>query len=93
MSWGCAFLDFDNDGWKDLVVVNGHVFPEVDRLNIDIHSRDRAHPLPQHRQGHVRRHIRAGRPGDSRAATRRAVSPVGDIDNDGTLEDPGQQSE
>jgi enediyne biosynthesis protein E4 len=42
VGWGCGFLDFDNDGWKDLLLVNGHVFPEVDRLGIDVHYRDRA---------------------------------------------------
>jgi hypothetical protein len=29
LSWGTAFFDFDNDGWKDLMSVSGHVFPQV----------------------------------------------------------------
>jgi hypothetical protein len=42
VGWGCGFFDFDNDGLPDLLLVNGHVFPEVDRLGIDIHYRDHA---------------------------------------------------
>jgi hypothetical protein len=42
VGWGCGFFDFDNDGWPDLLLVNGHAFPEVDRLKIDIHYRERA---------------------------------------------------
>ena len=30
VGWGNAFLDFDNDGWKDLMMINGHVYPQVD---------------------------------------------------------------
>ncbi len=31
VSFADGFLDYDNDGWKDLLVVNGHVYPEVDQ--------------------------------------------------------------
>jgi hypothetical protein len=32
VKWGVAFVDLDNDGWLDLVTVNGHVYPQVDTL-------------------------------------------------------------
>ena len=31
LSWGDAFVDVDNDGWKDLLIANGHVYPEADQ--------------------------------------------------------------
>ncbi|GAA3750966.1 CRTAC1 family protein [Terriglobus aquaticus] len=30
LTWATEFIDFDNDGWKDLFLANGHVFPQVD---------------------------------------------------------------
>jgi enediyne biosynthesis protein E4 len=33
LGWGTAFLDFDNDGWKDIVISNGHVYPAVDHTS------------------------------------------------------------
>jgi enediyne biosynthesis protein E4 len=30
VGWGDGFVDFDNDGWKDLMMINGHVYPQVD---------------------------------------------------------------
>ena len=31
LSWGDGFIDYDNDGWKDIFIASGHVYPEVDR--------------------------------------------------------------
>ena len=42
VGWGCGFFDFDNDGWRDLLLVNGHAFPEVDTLAGDVRYQDRA---------------------------------------------------
>ncbi len=34
VGWGDAFIDLDNSGWQDLVLVNGHVYPQVDSVKI-----------------------------------------------------------
>jgi hypothetical protein len=33
VAWGCGFIDYDNDGWADIVQINGHVYPEIDNYN------------------------------------------------------------
>jgi hypothetical protein len=33
VAWGCGFIDYDNDGWLDIMQVNGHVYPEIDNYN------------------------------------------------------------
>ena len=70
VGWGNAFFDYDNDGLLDMIVVNGHVYPQLDKGKA---ARVRWIPpaqvaLPQPRRWHVRRGGRAGRHGhDGRA--------------------------
>ncbi|MGB8261312.1 MAG: CRTAC1 family protein [Terracidiphilus sp.] len=33
LSWGDAFIDYDNDGWRDLLMSDGHVYPQADKYN------------------------------------------------------------
>jgi enediyne biosynthesis protein E4 len=35
LGWGCGFFDFDNDGWPDILLCNGHVYPEVEQLRTE----------------------------------------------------------
>ncbi len=35
LTWGTRFFDYDNDGWKDLIFANGHVYPEVTARGLD----------------------------------------------------------
>ncbi len=84
VGWGCGFFDFDNDGWPDLLLVNGHAFPEVDRLKIDIHYRERAILYRSHRGKFVDISESAGtgilEPHSSRGLA------FADYDNDGAVE-------
>jgi hypothetical protein len=40
LGWGGGFLDINNDGWLDIFYVNGHVYPEIERLNGPAHYKE-----------------------------------------------------
>ena len=85
VGWGCGFFDFDNDGWKDLLLVNGHVFPEVDSLNAGVRYRNPMILYRNNGKGSFEDvSARAGPALIEPHASRGAA--FGDIDNDGSIE-------
>jgi hypothetical protein len=85
VGWGCGFFDFDNDGWKDLLLVNGHAFPEVDRLKIDITYREPPILYRNLGNGKFADISNAAGPGIAELHSSRGAA-FGDIDNDGRVE-------
>ena len=85
VGWGCGFLDFENSGWKGLLLANGHVFPEVDRKQLDIRFKE--HRILYRNLGNgtfADISDKAG-PGITERHSSRGLA-IGDIDNDGALE-------
>ena len=76
LGWGAAFVDLDNDGWLDLFLVNGHVYPEVAQLKTEAGLQAAQGRLPQPRRTAASRTSseRAG-PARHHAQGRRAARP------------------
>ncbi len=85
VGWGCGFFDLDNDGWKDLLLVNGHVFPEVERLKTDLHFKERAILYRNNHEGGFTDISASSGPAIMEAHAARGAA-FGDIDNDGAIE-------
>ena len=66
LGWGVGFLDLDNDGWLDLFLVNGHVYPEVERAQDRGRLQAAQGRLPQPAQRPLRGRHRAARARRSR---------------------------
>jgi len=85
VGWGTGFFDYDNDTWPDLLLVNGHVFPEVETLQTDIRYRDHAILYRNQGDGTFTDISEKAGPGIlERHAARGAA--FGDYDNDGQIE-------
>jgi len=35
LGWGVGFVDVDHDGWKDILIVNGHIYPSINKLRLN----------------------------------------------------------
>ncbi|MFQ5738835.1 MAG: CRTAC1 family protein [Acidobacteriota bacterium] len=85
VGWGTAWFDYDNDGWLDLLVVNGHVYPQVDQANIGIRYAQRKLLYHNNRDGTFEEVAGiGGAPFLARTASRGAA--FGDLDNDGDVD-------
>jgi hypothetical protein len=85
LGWGTAFVDLDNDGWLDLFLANGHVYPEVRQLKTEAGYEQRKvvyRNLGNGRFADISE--RLGAPITVPKAARGAA--FGDIDNDGQID-------
>lgn len=84
LGWGTMFFDFDNDGWPDLILVNGHVYPEVNKYHLGSNYQEPR--ILYHNNGNATfTDISADSgPGITTAASSRGLA-VGDLWNDGRL--------
>ena len=85
LGWGTDFLDYDNDGWLDLLVVNGHVYPAADTMPWNTSYAQRA-LLFRNLEGKRFEEIGAAAGDGLTTARVSRGSAVGDFDNDGGVD-------
>jgi len=85
LGWGVSFIDVDNDGWLDILVANGHVYPEVDGTQVDAAYAERKYLYRNLRQGQFEDVSSRGGTGITADAKARGFA-IGDFDNDGDLD-------
>lgn len=85
LGWGTMFADVDNDGWPDLLVVNGHVYPEVDSAKLGSLYREPRFLYYNLGNGKFRDISKTSGPGLADPRSSRGLA-IGDLFNDGRLE-------
>ncbi len=85
LGWGCGFFDFDNDGWPDILICNGHVYPEVEQLRTEAGYAQRKLLYRNLRNGRFEDVSTKGGPGISDPSASRGCA-FGDFDNDGDVD-------
>ena len=83
VGWGTAFFDMDNDGWPDIFIANGHVYPQVDSIPGGLSYREPIQLFRNHRDGTFQdvSSSLADIPPESRRG-----AAFGDINNDGNVD-------
>jgi len=84
LGWGTMFLDVDNDGWPDLLLVNGHVYPEVDSQHLGSSYKEPRILFHNNGDGTYSDISALAGSGITTAASSRGMA-VGDLWNDGRM--------
>jgi len=85
LGWGTLFVDVDNDGWPDLFMANGHVYPEVDSKGLNNTFRERKLLYWNEGNGKFRDISMESGPGITTPFNSHGVAAA-DFDNDGSVE-------
>jgi enediyne biosynthesis protein E4 len=85
LGWGVGFLDMDNDGWLDILVTNGHVYPEVSSSKAEAPYAERKYLYRNLHNGRFEDVSEKGGPGITAAVAGRGCA-FGDYDNDGDID-------
>ncbi|BDC50265.1 hypothetical protein F183_A25810 [Bryobacterales bacterium F-183] len=85
LGWGASFVDLDNDGWPDILLCNGHVYPEVGESDVESGYRQRKVVYRNLQNGHFAEVSEQLGPGIAAKVSGRGMA-VGDFDNNGTID-------
>jgi hypothetical protein len=85
LGWGCGFFDMDNDGWPDILICNGHVYPEVEQLKTEAGYAQQKLLYKNLRNGRFDDVSMQGGPGITVPVASRGCA-FGDFDNDGDID-------